>query len=589
MIHSTANSHRYRNLQTHAGATRLHSIGSLNSPLLAAIPEPSEGSNRNVVENSVLRNKKDQKASMRIDACLGEWLQPDYFELISQPPDSKLMVAGAKAELLRSGDYSTLPGSTLDPSSLNIQGFPGGWEAPTAALSEKSSVDSSLSSLSSLGDALPRRDRASSHGSIGPVGREHSRLSPGKAASFHTGPEGYTPPTPTYAVSPADPIPAGYVAHARDACIQVDYQWDSMRSPQCWGDGGEYGEEWAAMHKRFRRGLQSMIDWYRFHDTSDTSTAVDHKSQLEGVYEHDPDSENDDVETVLVLVTHGAGCNALLGALTDSPVLMDIGMASLTMAVRKEVKHEAPTTNGCGNPRLDRRSSVSMAISDEYDVKLSASTEHLRAGSNPLSIPQLQARGVTSPQIHGSYRHRIGSGTSSSLERPFSLGEPHRAGVSTGIGSIRRVANSSSPFPRSMSTSVTPNGLTGLWSPQISASTAEGEPGDDMVLNFGDTSSDDSKVNESAVENFPTIKSVADEKTNGIEEKKLEPLRPTDINTSGAVAPPPSTNGNIVDTVKPAYQGLWGTAIAVRDLGSPKEKVTTPKRRWTVDEHSSRG
>ena len=584
MIHSTASSKRHRNSQGHAGAARLHSVRPLNSLHLAAIPEPIEESDRALVEESVSRSKDDHKASMRIDAFLGEWLQPDYFELISQPPDSKLMVAGAKAELLRPGDYSTIPGSTMNSASPSVHGFPGGWASPpTAALSNESAVDGSFSSLSSIGDALPRRDRASSYGSAGPGGRGNIRPSSKIATNFHASTEGYTPPTPTYAVSPADPIPAGYVAHARDACIQVDYQWDSMRSPQCWGDGGEYGEEWAAMHKRFRRGLQEMIDWYRKHDASVTSSSADNQYPPKGADDRDATSEDDGVETVLVLVTHGAGCNALLGALTDSPVLMDIGMASLTMAVRKDVKHDVATTNGLETHLSDKRSAFSTHISEEYDVKLSASTEHLRAGSNPLNVPQLQVRGVSSPQIHGSYRHRVGSGTSSSLERPFSIGEPHRSGVSTGIGSIRRVANSSSPFPRAMSTSVTSNGLTGLWSPHMNASAPEGEPGDDMVLNFGDTSSDDSKANESPVDVFPTIDSVTDEKINGKEERQTDPFKHTDIN-----APSSNVNSSIVETVKPQYQGLWGTAIAVRELGSQKEKPTTRKRRWTVDEHTPR-
>ena len=33
---------------------------------------------------------------------------------------------------------------------------------------------------------------------------------------------GYTPPTSTYALSAADAIPPDYVAHARDACVEVD-------------------------------------------------------------------------------------------------------------------------------------------------------------------------------------------------------------------------------------------------------------------------------------------------------------------------------------------------------------------------------
>jgi len=88
----------------------------------------------------------------------------------------------------------------------------------------------------------------------------------------------------------------------------------------------------------------------------------------------------------LILVTHGAGCNALIGALTNQPVLLDVGMASLTMAVRKpNVGDMRPKINQFS--RKSRRGSIDLGIADDYTVELTASTEHLRAASNPLGTP----------------------------------------------------------------------------------------------------------------------------------------------------------------------------------------------------------
>ena len=153
---------------------------------------------------------------LRIDAYLGEWLSPDYFEGITPPPDSVLMVASAKADLLRAGDE--IQGSDLTN---------GQWVNPWSAVEERAKGPSPWNRL---------------------PGPKINLASRGMATVQEDQPA-YIPPSPMYAISSSDPIPGGYVAHARDACVEVDYQWDSMRSPQNWGDGGEFGEEWSSMRK----------------------------------------------------------------------------------------------------------------------------------------------------------------------------------------------------------------------------------------------------------------------------------------------------------------------------------------------------
>src|SRR5699024_3533421 len=70
------------------------------------------------------------RSLLRVDAFLGEWLCPDYFEHITPPPSSERLIAGAKAELLRRS-INTVPEAdiTMRPSTGY---FPGGWGSSTS-------------------------------------------------------------------------------------------------------------------------------------------------------------------------------------------------------------------------------------------------------------------------------------------------------------------------------------------------------------------------------------------------------------------------------------------------------------------------
>lgn len=152
-------------------------------------------------------------AKLRVDAYLGEWLSPGYFEGITPPPDSVLMVAAAKSDLLRVGDE--IRGADLTGTSTAQ------WSNPWSAVDESG-----------------RGSRA-----------RFFHLAPQGMSTVQEGKPSYIPPSPMYAISSQDSIPPGYVAHARDACVEVDYQWDSIRVPLNWGNGGEYGEEWSSMRE----------------------------------------------------------------------------------------------------------------------------------------------------------------------------------------------------------------------------------------------------------------------------------------------------------------------------------------------------
>ncbi|KAI9804194.1 MAG: hypothetical protein M1825_001596 [Sarcosagium campestre] len=494
-----------------------------------------------------------KKPLLRIDAFLGEWLTPDYFENITPPPSSVMMVAGAKAELLRRADYSEI---THESSRGATHAFPGGWGSNS---NDSSAVDEGSSgSVATAKLPLLQTRRGSSHQRASSYSTTGSQESPGKKrearlASGWTETGAYIPPTPTYAISPGDPIPPGYVAHAKDACVEIDYQWDSMREPQNWGTGGEYGEEWGSMHKRTRRALQKMLTWYRDSEAEEIlrkrrGSTPDMTQAGKG---GDPD-----VDTVLIIVSHGAGCNAIIGGLTNSPVLLDVGMASLTMAIRKDAASEGSEgAKSAGHDRdqpYRRRSAVSIPISEEYDVKLTASTEHLRAGSNPLSPPApLQTSRVPSSAV-STFRHRYG-GAASAIEGSFSFGDPSpRSSTSTAIGSIRRGASSTFSGRAPTNATAHPSALSGLWTPP--------SPVSDRVIE--DSLQDDN----SSVGSHEPRSDVPSRQHSGRSE-------------SDVVSPLSRSKGR---TMVPL--GLWGSRSVVDEV---QERDRTPKRRWTVNERGA--
>ncbi len=525
----------------HSGSPHLHPIDSGHSPFLSAIPEPEE-------ELTLAPSKRDQnfepstKTLLRLDAFLGEWLSPDYFDLITPPPSSVLMIASAKAELLRKGEYA---GLLHESSSNHFGNFPGGWTAGWGSTTPTtdSDDDGPLTSLTTLGQTLPSRIRANSHSSTGSSGSKGSGRALAKLSTAVTAdPTGYVPPTPTYAVSPSGPIPPGYVAHARDACVDVDYQWDSMREPQLWGNGGEYGEEWTSMHKRFRAGFQKMVSWYRTHEVKESPRSA---SASPVAAQSPADAHDDETDIVIIVVTHGAGCNALIGALTNQPVLLDVGMASLTMAVRKEnidVELGAepdPDDQSPQQPLLYlRRSSIDLGISERYDMKLVASTDHLRPGFNPLGSPQTQSPRITSPSL-SSHKHRFLSTSSSNspTDTGFSIGEP--------AASRMLMRNGFSGLPQRSSSTVSPSSpLTGLWSNPSSVQPSKGGGSGSYVRE---------------------LPADADQKENISAESK----------DTGTVA---SSQDNLGGTH--STRGLWGASIP----SAQNERDKGPKRRWTVNE-----
>ena len=203
------------------------------------------------------------------------------------------------------------------------------------------------------------------------------------------------------------------------------------------------------MHKRFRRGLNHLIHWYSQHDADDRAEDSLSFDQAE---KHEDEEEE---ELVVVLVTHGAGCNALIGALTGQPVLLDVGMASLTMAIRRDDAPQITTyassnlssaaesrshspTREMMHPPLPRRGSLDLGLSSVYEMKLVSSSEHLRPGADPSSASSSRSASA----IGAHHRQRLGSHNQASarggMDSGWNMDEPARSSTSTALGSILR-------------------------------------------------------------------------------------------------------------------------------------------------------
>ncbi|KAK1069026.1 hypothetical protein LTR33_011004 [Friedmanniomyces endolithicus] len=371
----------------HSASPRVRAMEGIGSPTLAPISEPRQVLAHAIARRALSEHRRHSRFKLRVDAFLGEWLNPQYFEQITPPPPSAMMVATAKAELMQH-EVVDIFSPTLSTKSS------GGdlWGAHTRLGSRDDALEDWSDVHDTLATPVPERDRASSVSSVGsnesgasgrksPLRSGHvlqplTSTVPKPEASF------YVPPTPHYAVSTSDHIPRGYVSHARQACVNADYAWDSSRPPQDWGDGGEYGEEWSGMHKRFRRGLNHLIRWYSQHNADDRAEDALGLEQAEHQLDHEED-EDEEEQLVLILVTHGAGCNALIGALTGQPVLLDVGTASLTMAVRREnapldiMPRRVSDQDGPLDGYHARRSSLDMGLSTVYEMKFVNSSEHL--------------------------------------------------------------------------------------------------------------------------------------------------------------------------------------------------------------------
>lgn len=498
------------------------------------------------------------------------------------------MLASAKADLLRKEDYSNFythhsphnPGSGLGTGQM--------WgQSPTSP-----QTGSGFDNVGSLAGALRRAGRSDSVSSNG-----ESHLLSGGA---------YIAPVPTYAVSHNAEIPEGYVPHARDNCCDIDYQWDSMRGVLDWGDGGSYGEEWTAMHHRFRKGLQKLVDWYT---TAEQPTDMVTKERRKSVTDYDEcaiedEDEDSEIESVVIMVSHGAGCNALIGAITHQPVLTDVGLASLTQAIRKTEKdHEigmnravTVSSTHTGPPGL-------VAIHQHYDLKLFASTEHLaatRSGSISLQSRGRPSNGVASSPLSGILANdgftsrrssatgnlasmRRDSGTSSSAAGRIALNTSglNGGGITVGSGVTRFIQR----------TPTTSSAAGGLWSPLRNNLETPDEDDDNFLPNFSsfDIVTPRTKAEEAASAGAAAAAAASTPVTKGDENGTGGERAGSRVSPRASPAFESSEHEEEDNDVPALPQrgsgmgGLWGSPKPLTEGGIPRD-LTPHKRRWTVNE-----
>ena len=357
-----------------------------------------------------------QKVLLRLDPFLGEWLNPEYFEGITSPPKCNLMLAGAKADLLRKETYEWATRRSGTPISHASKPSNGAlWTSPAV------SVASPVASKPMSGVA--RATLAGGRDILVQSGTSSSSVSATPSPSSTPPPApapGYVAPTPDYAVGIACPIPKGFVAHARDACVVSDYQWDSSREPFDWGNGGNQPEEWTAMHKRIRHGLQRLVDWYANNDDAIVPVTV-----TESDVKKSTDEDGADVETVVIVVSHGAGCNAMIGAITNKPVLLDVNVAALTMASMRPQEQLVSQSSGTIG-QLAR----SVQLDKTYTITILANTDHYRPsrGGGSSTPPPVMSWGGISP-----YRSRVSSMSASM--RPVVI-RPSAYNISDGMPGV---------------------------------------------------------------------------------------------------------------------------------------------------------
>lgn len=168
--------------------------------------------------------------------------------------------------------------------------------------------------------------------------------------------------------------------------VRVDYAWPLTKL----GNAGEYGESWSTMYARFKAGLGQLVKHYDS-DDSQSYTAI--------------------------IVTHGAGCNPLLGSILQMPVLFTMGLASFCILNREQTDDKARwklvgvssdlnslLTEQGASPKRSRNNSISF-MSNLQDSAQGGSIyipESTFGSSNQRNKPAPAAAPAAVPDLHYS-------------------------------------------------------------------------------------------------------------------------------------------------------------------------------------------
>jgi hypothetical protein len=343
------------------------------------------------------------------------------------------------------------------------------------------------------------------------------------------------------------------------------------------------------MHQRFRKGLKRLVDWYSTSDHPDrmvTKTQTTTNSvKFEGndAEECAADEDDAEIENVVVLVSHGAGCNALVGGITNQPVLADVPMSSLTMARRRSAFDDnEDVVDGRATASLeDALLTNKITVPELYELPMFANTDHLVASG---SVSR-------SSSINAGSRGRDARGFSSAL-RDLNFGahygqsRDHRSNsLSASLGSMRRASggpSSTARPPSIISSGGTKGGITvgsgvtsfgtaprtntwGMWTPKQQPVEPEEDPDLPMTLDF----SLEKEINKSSPQPIVELPEQ--------EHEHLPALSPSvqseEHDNFDTDAFPSISSG----------PGIWGTPRPP-DEAEKMRDFSSQKRRWTVTE-----
>ena len=321
-------------------------------------------------------NFKKHRIKLKLDAFLGEWLTVDYFEHMYASPNATYLLETAKIDLLR-GTEDIADDSDDTICKIVIKETPPDYNTSKnrKAIATKSPSEQGFQPQDHACSENYVRNNYDKCGiKVSTIFRTEFSLENGRdRASLDCD-----------KLSKSESTPQGIIDQARRKYVKVDGQWDSMKEPLLWGDGGELGEDWGSMHQRLNTGLHCLLNWYM-------NKELHNQGALEAT--DSLSSEEHESDTVIIIVTHGAACNALIGAFTNQPIVVEVGTSSFTMFVRKE-KVSEETLRCSITSRMELPQSRSN-LSNIYNLKLLASTQHLQPDINPTKIPY-------NPLIHSS-------------------------------------------------------------------------------------------------------------------------------------------------------------------------------------------
>lgn len=129
----------------------------------------------------------------------------------------------------------------------------------------------------------------------------------------------------------------------------VDYLWPLIGM----GRAGEYDEKWGDMYARVTTGFQNLLRYYTRHNNSHinninnvTKNNDSNNNNNEGKFQNDSNNFTNKISLEkspksLIIVTHGACCNPLVGYLLKRPVVTVFGLTSFAaFSMDNDMKHD---------------------------------------------------------------------------------------------------------------------------------------------------------------------------------------------------------------------------------------------------------